>query len=55
MRKRSSQKIARDGAGLGIYLMFSALSENGVRYGTLNNIKVKVAGYMYDRQIYPVL
>ena len=41
-------KIARDGAGLGIYLMFSALSENGVRYGTLNNIKVKVAGYMYD-------
>lgn len=41
-------KIARDGAGLGIYLVFSAQSENGVRYGTLNNIKVKVAGYMYD-------
>ena len=41
-------KIARDGAGLGIYLIFSAQSENGVRYGTLNNIKIKVAGYMYD-------
>ncbi len=41
-------KISRDGAGLGIYLIFSAQSENGVRYGTLNNIKVKIAGYMYD-------
>ena len=41
-------KIARDGAGLGIYLMFSAISENGIRYATMNNIKVKVCGYMYD-------
>lgn len=41
-------KIARDGAGLGIYLIFSAQSENSVRYGTLNNIKIKIAGYMYD-------
>ena len=41
-------KIARDGAGLGIYLIFSAQSESGIRYGTLNNIKQKVAGYMYD-------
>lgn len=41
-------KIARDGASLGIYLMFSAISENGIRYGTMNNVKVKVAGFMYD-------
>lgn len=42
-------KIARDGSGLGIYLIFSALNENSVRYGTMNNIKVKIAGYMYDQ------
>ncbi len=41
-------KIARDGASLGIYLIFSAQSESGVRYATLNNVKQKIAGYMYD-------
>lgn len=42
-------KIARDGGSLGIYLIFSALNENGIRYGTMNNIKGKIAGYMYDQ------
>lgn len=42
-------KMARDGGSLGIYLIFSALSENGIRYGTMNNIKQKIAGYMYDQ------
>ena len=42
-------RIARDGGSLGIYLIFSALSENGIRYGTMNNIKGKIAGYMYDQ------
>ena len=42
-------KIARDGGGLGIYLIFSALSESGIRYGTMNNIKNKIAGFMYDQ------
>lgn len=41
-------KIARDGASLGIYLIFSAQSESGIRYATLNNVKQKVAGYMYE-------
>ncbi len=41
-------KIARDGASLGIYLIFSAQGEQGIAYGTLNNIKLKIAGYMYD-------
>ncbi|MDE7434810.1 MAG: type VII secretion protein EssC [Lachnospiraceae bacterium] len=41
-------RMARDGAGLGIYLVFAAQSEHAVRYGTLNNMKIKIAGYMYD-------
>lgn len=41
-------RIARDGASLGIYLIFSAQGEHGIAYGTLNNIKLKIAGYMYD-------
>lgn len=42
-------RIARDGMGLGIYFIFSAISETGIRYATLNSIKVKLAGYMYDQ------
>lgn len=41
-------KVSRDGAGLGIYLIISATRTNGVKYSTLNNFKIKIAGYMFD-------
>ena len=41
-------RISRDGAGLGIYLIFSASNEGNIRFATMNNIKVKIAGYLYD-------
>lgn len=41
-------KLSRDGAGLGIYLVATATRSNGIRYATLNNFKVKIAGFMFD-------
>lgn len=41
-------KLSRDGAGLGIYLMVTATRGGGIRYATLNNFKVKIAGFMFD-------
>lgn len=41
-------RLSRDGSGLGIYMIISASQEASVRYATLNNFKVKIAGYLYD-------
>lgn len=41
-------KLSRDGAGLGIYLIATATRSGGIRFATLNNIKVKIAGFMFD-------
>lgn len=41
-------KLSRDGSGLGIYMIVSATRSGGIRFATLNNIKVKIAGFMFD-------
>ena len=43
-------KISRDGAGLGIYVMGTTTRSNGVKYATLNNFKIKIAGYTFEDQ-----
>lgn len=42
------QKVARDGAGLGIYLLISMSRINAMRGAVLNNIKERIAGYNFD-------
>lgn len=42
------QKVARDGAGLGIYMIVSLSRINAMRSAVLNNIKERVAGYNFD-------
>lgn len=41
-------QLARDGAGLGIYLAMTASRSNAVRYALMNQIKTKIAGYNYE-------
>lgn len=41
-------KLARDGAGLGIFLVITATRTNGVKYSILNNFKIKIAGYFFE-------
>lgn len=41
-------KLSRDGFGLGIYMIVTATRSGGIRFATLNNIKVKIAGFMFD-------
>lgn len=41
-------KLSRDGSGLGIYLIVTATRSGGIRFATLNNFKVKIAGFMFD-------
>lgn len=42
-------KLARDGAGLGIFMIITATRVNGVKYSILNNIKTKISGYFFDQ------
>lgn len=42
-------RLSRDGAGLGIFLVITATRVNGVKYSILNNFKIKIAGYFFDR------
>lgn len=42
------QKVARDGAGLGIYLAVTMTRENVMRNVTKSNFKEKVAGYNFE-------
>lgn len=42
------QKVSRDGAGLGIYLLVTTTRDNTMRSATRNNFKIKIAGYNYD-------
>lgn len=42
------QKIARDGVGLGIYLITTLTRTGAMRLSVLNNFKIKIAGYNYD-------
>lgn len=41
-------QLARDGAGLGIYLAITASRSNAVKYALMNQIKTKIAGYNYE-------
>ena len=41
-------KVGRDGPGMGIYLVISAIRTAGVRYATLNNFKIKIAGFLFE-------
>ena len=41
-------QLARDGAGLGIYLAITASRSTAVKYALMNQIKVKIAGYNYE-------
>lgn len=41
-------KIARDGQGLGIYILSTATRSSAMKYATLNNFKNKIAGYNFD-------
>lgn len=41
-------KMSRDGAGVGIYFLITATRSSGVRYATLNNFKIKIAGFLFD-------
>lgn len=42
------QKIARDGASLGIYIITTITRTGAMRSAVLNNFKIKIAGYNYD-------
>lgn len=42
------QKVARDGAGLGIYLLITMSRTNAMRGAVLNNIKERIAGYNFE-------
>ncbi|MFV0396107.1 MAG: hypothetical protein ACK5LC_17260 [Coprobacillaceae bacterium] len=41
-------KVARDGANLSIFLVFSTARHNEIRYATMNQIKTKIVGYMFE-------
>ena len=42
------QKLSRDGAGLGIFLIVTATRSAAMKYGTFNNFKNKIAGYLFE-------
>ncbi len=43
-----TQKVLRDGLGLGIYLAASAGGSNAMKYSTFNAFRNKIAAYLYD-------
>lgn len=42
------QKLSRDGSGLGIFLIVTATRSAAMKYGTYNNFKNKIAGYLFE-------
>ncbi len=42
------QKVSRDGAGLGIYMLVTMNRINAMRSSVMNNIKERIAGYNFD-------
>lgn len=42
------QRVSRDGAGLGIYLLATITREAAMRAATMNNFKEKICGYNFD-------
>ena len=42
------QRVTRDGAGLGIYVVATITRDSAMRSATMNNFKNKIAGYNYD-------
>lgn len=42
------QKLSRDGAGLGIFLLVTATRSAAMKYGTFNNFKNRIAGYLFE-------
>lgn len=42
------QRVSRDGAGLGIYLVVSTSRDSAMRSATRNNFKVKIGGFNFD-------
>lgn len=41
-------QISRDGAGLGIYFVFTASRSSVIRHALYSNIKIKIAGYNFE-------
>ena len=41
-------RLARDGASLGIYMIVTASKLSGIRQNTINNYKIKLAGFLFD-------
>ena len=42
------QRVSRDGAGLGIYIVATISRESAMRSATMNNFKQKICGYNFD-------
>ncbi len=42
------KKLSRDGAGLGIFMLGTATRSAAMKFGTLNNFKSRIAGFMFD-------
>ncbi len=42
-------KVTRDGANLGIFTVVAASRTNAIKYSILNNFKLKIPLYMYDK------
>lgn len=42
------QKVSRDGTGLGIYMAVTATRSSAMKYGTYNNFKNRIAGFLLE-------
>lgn len=42
------QKVSRDGTGLGIYMAVTATRSAAMKYGTYNNFKNRIAGFLFE-------
>lgn len=42
------QKMSRDGIGLGIFMIVTATRSAAMKYGTFNNFKNRMAGYLFE-------
>lgn len=42
------QRMTRDGAGLGIYFVACITRSNAMKYGTYNNFKNKICGFLFE-------
>ena len=49
------QRMTRDGSGLGIYFVACVTRSNAMKYGTYNNFKNKICGYMFEESDVPMV